>query len=439
MVEYRLDEVFGVSKFPVQSYIERPEVDSLFLNALNDTRQIVVFGSSKQGKSALLDRHLQDSDRVTVHCGPNMTTLDLYRSILRQSGVEITSQTANEVSTGGKFGISAKFKAMLPLLGGAEVAPSAEVSKGERRTTHSSPVEFNLAAAQDIGELLLKIPKRARFFVLENFHYLEDDVQAQFAFDLRTFEEMGVRFIILGVWRERNRLNQYNGDLQDRVSEVPVEPWGLEEFNRVLRSGESVLNIEIGQQIRETIFSQAHGSIGVVQELTKNFCRLHGVTKTEHETRKIDGSAVLARAIQEKVAEYSTRHVRALETIAAGSRTRRETESTAALYLPYYFVITVLSMTSEELKGGIQKNTLRDKICNIHHRPENVRESDLSGMLSRLAALQANSKIVPPLFDFDRSTRMIKIVDSTLFFFLGNCQFDEVRGEIPRPDDLNGY
>ena len=41
------------------------------------------------------------------------------------------------------------------------------------------------------------------------------DVQGQFAFDLRTFEEMGIRFIILGVWRENNRLIQFNGDLQD--------------------------------------------------------------------------------------------------------------------------------------------------------------------------------------------------------------------------------
>ncbi|WP_454258266.1 hypothetical protein [Pseudoxanthomonas mexicana] len=52
---------------------------------------------------------------------------------------------------------------------------------------------------------------------MENFHYLTDEVQQQFAFDLRAFQELGVRFVILGVWREQNRLAQFNGDLLGKV------------------------------------------------------------------------------------------------------------------------------------------------------------------------------------------------------------------------------
>jgi hypothetical protein len=59
---------------------------------------------------------------------------------------------------------------------------------------------------------------------LENFHYLPESVQKCFAFDFRAFQELGVRFIILGVWRERNRLLQFNDDLLDGVQEIPVEP-----------------------------------------------------------------------------------------------------------------------------------------------------------------------------------------------------------------------
>ena len=47
---------------------------------------------------------------------------------------------------------------------------------------------------------------------LIDFYYLNDDIQKQFAFDLRAFQELGVRFVILGVWREKNRMAQFNGD-----------------------------------------------------------------------------------------------------------------------------------------------------------------------------------------------------------------------------------
>jgi hypothetical protein len=47
---------------------------------------------------------------------------------------------------------------------------------------------------------------------------------------LTPFQELGVRFVILGVWREKNRLSQFNGDLLDRVHEVPVEPWLESDF-----------------------------------------------------------------------------------------------------------------------------------------------------------------------------------------------------------------
>jgi DNA helicase TIP49 (TBP-interacting protein) len=86
--------------------------------------------------------------------------------------------------------------------------------------------------------------------MLENFHYLPESVQKRFAFDLRAFQELGVRFI-LGVWRERNRLLQFNGDLLDRVQEIPVEPWEDEDFVRIVRKGEELLNIKLSEGLLE--------------------------------------------------------------------------------------------------------------------------------------------------------------------------------------------
>jgi hypothetical protein len=45
----KLSDVFGVSSKPVLSYVERDEVDSRFREAIASDKQVVVYGSSKQG------------------------------------------------------------------------------------------------------------------------------------------------------------------------------------------------------------------------------------------------------------------------------------------------------------------------------------------------------------------------------------------------------
>lgn len=430
----RLEIVFGVSRDPVATYIERETVDAALAAALDQTRQIIIYGSSKQGKTSLLQRHVPDRARVTVHCGPATTAEDIYRSFLRQRGVEIvtekTSATSRELGTS----ISAKFTAMLPFFGSGESEAKGEAKAGAQEGATRQTIEFNLANAQDVGELLHKVEGERTFYVLENFHYLSDDVQRQFAFDLRTFEEMGLRFVILGVWRERNRLVQYNGDLQDRIAEVPVEPWEVADFARIVDAGSGLLNVRFSEAVVARIFEEAHGSVAVVQELLKKVCEKSGLHETAPAEVTIADLVLLQEAINDKVTEYAARHIRSLESIAAGSRARRSTEETAALFLPYHLVRVMVHRSYNELKDGIERKTLQTLIQQEHKTPDNVRTSDVTGMLVRLGSLQANASIVPPLFDFDPGTRRVKVVDSTLYFFIDNCDPDDVMAEIPHPD-----
>lgn len=433
----KLDLVFGVSRDPVATYIEREHVDTALQLALSETRQIIIYGSSKQGKTSLIQRHVQDESRSTVHCGPATTAEDIYRSLLRQRDVEIVTEKSSTSSRESSASISARFTAWIPFFGSGEAEANGQVAAGSSNEEKRKPIEFNLANAQDVGELLLRVGGKDTFYILENFHYLSDEVQRQLAFDLRTFEEMSIRFVILGVWRERNRLVQYNGDLQDRIAEVPVEPWGDADFQRIVDEGSRILRVRFSDEVVSRIFSEAHGSVAVVQELLKKLCEKYGIRESVPETEQVaelSDENLLQQAIDDKVSEYAARHIRSLESIAAGSRARRTTDETAALFLPYYLVRVMVYRSYAELKDGIERKTLQMLIQQQHKNPENVRTSDVTGMLSRLPALQASQKIVPPLFDFDPGTRRVKIVDSTLYFFIDNCDPDDVMAEIPHPD-----
>lgn len=57
--------------------------------------------------------------------------------------------------------------------------------------------------------------------------------------------------------------------------------------------------------------------------------------------------------------------------------------------------------------------------------------------LKNLVVSQISKGISPPIFDFDNSTSSIKIIDSTFYFFIKNCNRVEVLEELALPEGLD--
>ena len=428
----KLREVFGVSKQRVRSYLEREAVDGFFVKALASDNHIVVYGSSKQGKTSLVDKHLPYESNVLVSCTPKFESTDIYKSILRNENIQVESASEKSSGTSSKLTVGTKFRAIIPFLGSGEAAIDGETAADSGKKTNYESIELNLALPQDIHSLLRKV-KFNKFVILENFHYLSLEVQKTLAFDLRSFQELGIRFVILGVWREKNRLTQFNGDLQDRIIEVPVEPWSTQEFREVIGIGSPLLNIRIDEFIQGRLIESAFDSIGVVQELVKEVCAQAGVEETQKDFKQISDQALLDVAVAKKTADYSARHLIALEDIAEGRKSKRATEDSVPLYLPYYTVKAWLNFPFDQVVKGIRREQLEEQIKKDHHRAKDVRPSDMSNLLHNFAELQSEKGIVPPIFDYDQNTRTMRVVDSTFYFFLRHVDKNQVLSNIENP------
>ena len=285
---------------------------------------------------------------------------------------------------------------------------------------------------QHVAELLTKVGSK-KWVILENFHYLNDDIQKQFAFDLRAFQELGVRFVVLGVWREKNRMAQFNGDLLDRVVEVPVEPWTEADFRRVAAKGAEVLAISFSDEILTAAIQASFSSIGVFQELLKGICLEAGVSETQDPSTHIADLEKLKQTTRVKARDYSARHQRALEAIAAGHTTGGAKGDLPPLFLPYYLVRVVLEGGFDGIANGMHRSDIHDRIRAIHHRGEDVRASDMSNLLAGLANLQSVKSISPPIIDYDSQNRLLQVVDSTFYFFIKNSDTKEILESLQNP------
>lgn len=425
------NQVYGVSNELIGTYIERPLVDELFTKGLQKNKHIIIYGASKQGKTSLTNKHLTESDYVKVNCSPSSTTLDIYNSIARQLNVEILETKEVTTTIGGEAKVGLKAKIRLPFFGGGDAETEASVSTEKENEMSFKIIDFNLALAQDLSELLKKVSFNKRI-ILENFHYLNEEIQKQLSIDLRIFEDYNILFIILGIWREKNRLAQFNGDLLDRVIEVPVEPWERVDLKRIVTEGLPLLNTSLDAVV-DYIIDSCFDSVGVFQEICKESCYAAGINETQKKLIEITKDNVDA-AIQKKLEDYSSRHTRCLESfIEQKARSSQETP----LYIPYYFIKILFTETIDTIILGLKRKSLQDKIKEIHHRSDDVRPSDMGYFLRNLVSSQIAKGISPPLFDYDNSTASIKIIDSTFYFYIKNCNREDVIEELAIPDGLN--
>lgn len=431
MKENETTSVFGVSNEQITTYIEREKVDYVFKEGLNRNKHIIVYGASKQGKTSLTNQHLNPIDYIKINCSDRTLPIDIYKSLLRQLNIEIVEEREETSSLGGEVKTSILAKLKIPFLGDVESGVEATGKKEKTDSIKFQVIEYNLSLSQDVSELLLKLKFNKRI-ILENFHYLTEETQKQLAYDLRVYEDYNILFIILGIWREKNRLAQFNGDLLDRVIEIPVEPWEKEDLLKILEAGEPLLNVDFSE-IVENMISTCYDSVGVFQELCKEACFAANVQKTGATQVKIT-IGNLNDAIKKKYQDYSSRHTRCLESFV---EQKGNSSEELPLYIPYYFIKVILNSDMDEITEGFRRKDLQDKIKEIHHRSEDVRASDTGYFLKTLVAAQIRKNIMPPIFDFDQSTSRVKIIDSTFYFFLRNCDRQEILEEIPIPVGLS--
>jgi hypothetical protein len=170
-------DVFGVSRDIPISYVERDHVDDKLLENLARDKHVIIFGSSKQGKTCLR-RHY-----ILVQCQNTWDINKLSEAILKAAGCEVEVSSSKTIEGKAKLHVTVKggfkfFGAKTELEGGSE----GERGKREERTTE--PLDLDASDPNDLVRALKAIDF-SKFIVLEDFHYLPQETQEQFAFAKR--------------------------------------------------------------------------------------------------------------------------------------------------------------------------------------------------------------------------------------------------------------
>lgn len=403
-------DVFGVSRDIPVSYIERNHVDDKLLENITRDKHIIIFGSSKQGKTCLRRHCLNDDDYITVQCQNNWDIAKLCEAILKAAGCEV--EISNIKTIEGKAKLSVRAKGGFKLFAiGTEVEGGTEGEKGNKTEVRTEPIELDASDPNDLVRALKAIEFN-KLVVLEDFHYLPQETQEQFAFALKTVHETSkITFVIVAVWREENRLIVYNGDLAGRVISVDADAWSPADLRRVIEAGETLLNVQFPAAFKAQLITDSLNSVYVVQESCYKACKLHDVHSTKKQTfyfpDTLDAQKLVAEVVQEQSARYSA----FVTNFAAGFG---ETQLEMYKWLLY----PVLTSSIEELTAGLTYRQIRTRIESNHPQGVNLNPGNLTQALQSVPALQAKKNIKPFVLDYDRSNLRLSVVDKGFLIWL---------------------
>ncbi len=422
---HTVDEVFGVSRDLPLNYVTRPDVDGKLIGNLARGSHLVIHGSSKQGKTSLRKYCLKEGDYDVVSCQNRWTLAEAHASILKEVGYTVTQSSAKTVTGTNKITASFEAKGGIPLIAHAKGTGSFERQDTTESTATMASLELDPSDVNDIIRAMKEINYN-RFMILEDFHYLPGETQKDMAFSLKAFHEKSrITFVIVGVWREKNRLITFNGDLTDRVFSVDVDTWTKNALRQVITAGEELLNVQFGDVFTSELLESCFDSVHIVQEVCK-LCLLSEEIFQTQETLAQVGTTKASKLIAEAVSAQGGRYNGFLMNFADGFQ---QTD----LEMPKWLVFAILKTSIKQLEEGLRLREISRLIKEFHPKGTNLNPGNITQTLISASSLQVKKDTRPIVIDYDTTNRNLQVVDKGFLIWLASQDRNELLEDLGLP------
>jgi hypothetical protein len=424
----KLRDAFGVGRDIPLNYVARPEVDNRFIASLTRDQHVVIYGSSKQGKTTLRKYCLQEADYIVISCLNSMSITDLHAAILKAAGYRIEQMTTRSVGGAFKYQVEFAGEGGVPFMTKASAKASAGGEDNEHTDVVTKRLEIDLRDVNDIITALETI-NFTKYIILEDFHYLSEKTQKDFSFALKSFHENSkFCFIVVGVWREKNRLIYFNGDLTNRVVSIDADLWTQDQLREAIKAGEALMNVSFNEETIVSILKHSFDGIALVQEACHRICETEGISETQEIYREIGKDVDAEKIIREIVNDQAGRYMAFVTNFSEGFQ---QTDLEMYKWLAY----AVLSSPVENLEIGLRRSEVSSIIKAKHPEGLRLNEGNITQALQNAASLQVQKGIRPIIFDYDQTTRVLTVVDRSFLIWLAHQALDELMSElgIPHP------
>ncbi|EPY9203623.1 hypothetical protein ACXHVK_003215 [Morganella morganii] len=416
-----ISSVFKTSRDLPENYVTRKDIDDKFIDALTQETHVVIYGSSKQGKTSLRKKNLLPDDYIDITCSNNWKLEDIHVAILKKIGYQVSTTSSKTLKGTAKV----KLGINIPFFSKSEVNVNGDMA----RTINKKNIELDPEDVNDVISALEEIDFN-KIIVIEDFHYLPEQTQRDFSVALKAFHESSkLCFIIVGVWLEEDKLTTFNGDLAGRIVSINADRWEKEDIYILFENSERLLNIKFDEKFKSDIVDKCHGSVFLVQQLCFQACELEQINNTQQECKIVGEEFLVEEKIKKLINEQYSRYFKFLTDFSGGF-------DQTSLELYKWILYTLITVEERYLEIGIPEAAVRRMIQEKHPKKTEASQKKLRQALLKSVDLQAKISIKPIVFEFDSSSSRIKIVDRPFILWRSYQNQDDLYGYADLSDDL---
>lgn len=267
MSREKIADVFKAIGQPSITYVKRDsgKLETDLSNALDESGQLcLITGPSKTGKTTLYTEVLQRRSEMPliVRCDRTTTITQIWRMALEKVDftravsrvAEKSNSLEGEAEASTTFGWS-WLAGITTRIRGQSTSQTTETELRENIIAESSP------------DHLIPILKNTNYvLVIEDFHYLDDDVKITLFQQWKRFTDDEVSVIVLGTTHRAIDIATSNKDLLGRISQIDVGHWSVNDLSLIVSQGVSHLKCSISSDLIKLIASESVGLPIVVQQ-----------------------------------------------------------------------------------------------------------------------------------------------------------------------------
>ncbi len=397
------DEVFVAGGQPTITYVERQEdhIERSFARAVATPNQIVsLSGPTKTGKTVLCRRILGDRQYVWIDGGQIQSGEDFWGKVAGELNIPLEI----EVSKGGETSLA--IEGSIPFITTASGSKLFSSGTIERKRINS------------MGSAIALMLENKIMLVVDDFHYLDDDVRRTIMRNVKGAVFAGLKVILLSVTHRVFDAIKAESELTGRFTAITLPHWSNGDLAQIPILGFAELKVEHEQDLIGKLCDEAQESPFLMQKFCWEICFDNDVEKSpfmgqgnnaispaysiDDMLRRVSNDAGLP-IYQKLSAGPQIRKARAKRPLTGGG--------TADIYQ-----VILLALVATGPKAVVSYDELRQELNSLL-QDQVPQKHEITSALKHLATL-AREFGKGAAIDWNDDTREVNVVDPYLRFYL---------------------
>lgn len=421
----KIKDIFSGLDLPSITYVaqENGKHENNLIQGVEEGGNLcLITGSSKTGKTTLYKKVLSriDKEPLVVRCDSTLSAEEFWKKPLEQINFKrlttISTNDSTEISVGGKIGGKIGWKWLANLIG--------EVNLGLKKNSSEIRTREKLLSQPSPSHLVPLLKYSNATLVVEDFHYLKEEIQKQVFQQWKTFTDEQVSIIVVGTTHHGVDLAYANPDLVGRIQQIDLGRWDARDLSKIASQGFSKLKIKLPIDIEKIISNESSGLPIIVQQVCAQLFYDKGVNKfkigDKIQFTRQDAFDSLHNTAMKKYKQFESWYKRLKE----GPRKKTRKYNT--------YEIVLLTFTIDPLKFELKRYEIDERIDLLNIQEGKVPPAaSINTTLSALERFQKNNGF--ELLEWSKRDKTIYVLEPAFLFFI---RWRKTRTHIPDVKDI---